>query len=709
MEKFKSIEYDYNHRTTRYTFYLDNILDIKKAIINLVGKSFINVIFFKEYKTRVEIKEFFLLELYYVFKLVKSDYPEFGINIGGIFLNNIIEFLETQTWLCNRRDVDTKKLFNLKNITTTMKYEPLEHQIAGFNKYEEIKQISNLSGYVLDAKPGTGKTYMSLALGELLEYDTIIIVAPKNTLFEVWKDSVSESLFKVNQSHIVLGSESDSYNNEKYIITHYEYIKKLLNNKKLIRKLKRLKPYLIIDEFHNFNEIKSERTQLLRKFVTYMKFDDIALLTGTPLKMKLKELVPMLYILDDKFPKSQEDFLKFYSNIYGVKQELIQYRFNLYRERIDKDIEGRPDIEILEYKVSLKNGNDYTTDNIDRRMEEYKENRLLELESNMDKHVNDFEQLLSISKKNMIYKKEENVNNIFKSYQTYVKTIRKHSNTGKLYLVYDIVNKATELEKMYILKNLDGVEKRKFRDVSAIVKYPKLKVLGEALGKILLGSRISCYNDLAKKINYENILKITHKKGLVFSNFVSVCENVMNECKREGYKPVGVYGDLVNELNTTVKKFNDLSTEYNPIVATYKSLSTGVPLTSANVLIIIDSALKNYILEQAISRSFRLGNNDKVTVLFVKLDTGTDYNITNRDTTILHNSIYNVELITGNKPIFDIPKNSVDFDITEEELTEDVKEIVDDIATTSFMEITNDMNHDLLDYIKKILKKITFK
>jgi len=969
MEDFKKIRYDYNHRTTRYTFYMNNIKKFKKALETVTGKSFTKYLFKNETTSKFEIREFFLLELHFVLKLIKSDYPSVGLDIGGIYLNNLIEFLETVTWLRNRYIVDTDKLFDLNHLKRNMKFLPMKHQLEGFKKYEEVKEMSNLSGFMLDAEPGTGKdlingtkvlvpngsrvieslkvgdvvigndglhtkvtgvypqgykeqikltfkdgresicglghlwetivndstmlldtyeiitlmdnnmkvsiplykpelsiskidviptsfklgvfidattklksihspigdyftlplsyrynllqgllsttmidftgntliykvkdirlakslievihsigdiatmeknkddydlhitsrnlkvyrkgyildindfnndlnlelvrhesigkfestcisvdnesklfviedylvthnTYMSLALSELLDYELVIIVAPKNTLHEVWLKSVTETLYKRKQTAVVLGTDSKEYNDEKFIITHYEYLKKLSLDKKLARRIKKLKPMLIVDEFHNFNEITSGRIQVLRDFVTYMKFTDIALLTGTPIKMRLKELIPMLYLVDNRFPKAREDFEDYYANLQGIKIDMIRHRFNLYKKRIQSTNTNKGEIEIKEFKISLKNGNDFTMEAISSRMTEYKHTRLLELESNMDSYKIEFNNLITQARTTMINKGLliKDIDATLKEYRTYVKTIKSYSDKGKLYRIYDIVNKASTIEKEFITKYLDGGFKKHFRHIASIVKYPKFKVLGEALGKILLGSRIECYKGLAENLEYKNLLGITNKKGLVFSNYVSVCDAVITKCRLEGFNPIGVYGEHMENLNSNVKLFNDLSTDVNPIVATYKGLGTGVPLTSANVVILIDTALRSFTLEQAISRSYRIGNNHKVTCIFIKLDTGTEYNITERDLYIVNTSEYNVEMITGNKPIYDIPRQTLespddDTDVISEELEEELEEV---ISTTLLNANLMDTNI-IIDYVKKIMKTI---
>ena len=1000
MEYFKSIGYEYNSRTKRYKIATDKSLEIFKALSKLVGKSSSRLLFVKPNKNSFEFYEFFLLELQYCLQLMQDTEHLLAVDIGGVVLTDLIDFINTRTWVSNRLQKNITSLFDFKHLEKDMKFQPLEHQLGVFTKYEEIKALNGLNGFLMDVGAGGGKalrndtlvltptkwvpietlnvgdtvigddgkhtvvtavypqgirklvnlqfedgrssnvdlnhlwdtnlgvkhtyeiisllkagtklsiplptqlnlfnttlkvhpyvigyflgytltendfkcknkeivrklnnklpeftvavpseveddkytlmlpydsgisellyeisytlpkeylessyenrlellkglidssgfsyigkvycivfgdklikqiqelawslgyktnisvnvieiignnldalfttpdkelvnkkyseedsglsitgyeeieddlatcitvnnksklfviedylvthnTYISLALSELLDYDLTIIIAPKSTVESPWVESVTETLYKTPQSYVVFNSKQSTYNNEKFIITHYEFLSKLMLDKKLARRIKRIKPCLIIDEFHNFNDLKSERATTLLTFIKYMKFKDTLLLTGTPIKYKFNEVKTMLFLLDTKFPKIESIFDSFYKNLTGIKLDLWRYRFNLYRERIENQSKSMGEIEISEYRVSVPNGEDFTLGNINKRMLDYRYKRLPELLKDMPKYQNRFESLLTIAESNS----KVPIKQSLKDYRSNIKLIRNKADSGRLYEIYNIVNETRELEKTYIYTNLDSLSKKEFRDLCSIVKYPKLKVIGEALGKILLGSRIKCYKAIATAVDYSNLVQLTNKKTLVFSNYVSVCQEVINECNKLGYKPLGVFGDNIKDLANIVKKINDLKSDNRVLAATYKSLSTGVPIPSANVVILIDLAFRNYQIEQSLSRAYRIGNDDKVDVFMCKLDTGTDLNLTDRDLFIVNTSEYNVEVITGTTPVYDIPKQPK---ASDEELAPVVEEVIENELLNEF-DASFGMDLNPLEVVKSFLRKI---
>ena len=720
MDKYRSINYNYNSRTKRYTLVTNKSLEVFNVISKLLGKSSASAMIVKLTKNSFDIYEFFLLELEFLLRELKDSRPDLGMLLGGPFINDLLGFIRKRSWVSDRYNKKSIDVLNSGNIIRYMKYKPLQHQMLSYEKYEEVKRMGNLRGYMLDAEAGVGKTYMSLSLGEALEYNYFIILAPKATLDEVWVKSVTESLFKTPQSVIKLNAKDNVYGGEKFIVTHYEYLNKLLEDKKLVRKLKRLKPMLIVDEFHNFNEITSMRTEKLLEFVKYMKLEDIVLLTGTPIKMNLYELKPMLYVLDDKFPPVVDKFDDFYRRLTPIKKDMLHYRFGLYKERIVKDKSNMPNITISEFKLHIEDAERFTIVNIRKRMEDYKSKRMAKIWDSYDAYESEFESLLQNMKMEMLNKGYSNkeINSFIRDYKSNIKVIQKHSKDKKLYLIQDILTMTTLMEKSTITKYLNSTDTKAFNNVKSIIKYPELKVLGEALGKILLGSRIECYNALAKELTYSNLLSLTNKKGLIFSNYVSVCKTVIERTIKEGYNPVGVYGDNVKDLTSTVKDFNNLDSPSNPIVATYKSLSTGVPLTSANVVILIDTALRSYLLEQAIARAWRIGNDEDVVVFMIKLDTGNKFNITERDLYIVNTSQMNVVDITGNEKSLDIPEQDIPLEIeenTEDEIIEEIEEEIEE-GLTSFINIdmVKEFNINLNDeskhnLIKTLMKKIIFK
>lgn len=603
-------------------------------------------------------------------------------------------------------------------------------KILNKQKYSKIDTL-NISGYTIipegdatciavDAKDKlfviedyivTHNTYMSLAMTESLHYDRTVIIVPKAVIDRVWVKSLKEELYKTEQSICMLGNGDKEYNGEKFLLTHYEYIPKLIKNTKILRQLRMYKPNMIIDEFHNFNEIDTERTENLLKLVNTVNFRDIFLLTGTPIKMTLKELVPMLYILDEKFPKVKDIFVNFYRDVKSeIFKNLIRYRFDNYRERIEKDDDILPPIDIEEYELTLPKSDKYLLDNITKRVVEYKKTRLKEIMDNLGIYTNTYNLLLTEAKNNLLINNKkytiDSIDKLFKEYESKIKIIHKSANDNTLKDIPEIVLYVKDFDNDIILPNISN--KKLFRDVRTIIKYPKYKVLGEALGKIILGTRIECYKELATTVDYDNILKMTDKKVLIFSNYVSVSLIAIDKCKNKGYNPLGVFGEHIPNLSDTVSKFMDINSGINPLVATYKSLSTGVPITVANVVLCLDIPFRSYLFDQAVSRVHRIGQSKKVYVLLVKLDTGSKHNITERDLYILNTSDFNVEAITGNQTPYDLPIQEIHPEDLDEEI--DVNEIEEEVKEIVLESVSKEFGiSKLSDFLKQIKNKIIVK
>ena len=719
MQNYNSIKYIFNTRTKRYTIYIKNALGIKDAVKKILGRSATNLLIIKEKVNQFDVYDFFMLELEYALDTIKETRPDLAVELGGIVINDLMGFIKTKTWLADRESQRSVNILNYSNIKAKMKFPPLPHQIGVFTKYESIKRLANLSGMLMDMGAGAGKTYSSLALAEALEYNNVIIVAPNNTLDDVWVKSVRDELYRAPQTHYVMDIKNKNYSKERFLILSYETLDKLAKDKKLLRALKRLKPMLIVDEFHNFNNIDSLRTNNLLTIVNKIKFEDIVLLTGTPVKMDLKEMKPMLYILDNKF----KPIVDRYDDFYRGKLHLFRNRFDVYRERISKDTSKLPKIELTEHKVTVPDGDRFTLATINKEVTEFKVERLSAILDKMDIYDAMFETILN----NVVATLMTNgigkvkATGYVNDYRRLVKTIRKHSNDKKLFLIPNIIVEARELEASLIIPNLTAADKATFKNIRSIKKYPELKVLGEALA-VLLRKRIECYDTLAKYLNYKNFTTLTNKKCIIFSSYVSTCKIAVKETSLLGYSPLGVYGDATSKLPIYVKKFNDLEDPSNPIVATYKSLSTGVPLLAGNVMILLDTPLRNYLLDQSVSRAWRIGQDKPVMVFMIKLDTGNVFNITDRDHFILNLSTQNVETITGNMTQYDIPEQMLETELDDgAELEEDddtseaIKDIEEEIISdmvkplTKLMSSSNTIYDPILgvtDFIRNIKFKL---
>jgi len=177
-------------------------------------------------------------------------------------------------------------------------------------------------------------------------------------------------------------------------------------------------------------------------------------------------------------------------------------------------------------------------------------------------------------------------------------------------------------------------------------------------------ARIDCYTELATKNGViRNYVDSTHKKTLVFSNYISVCDAVTNQAIEAGLTPIRVYGSAAKSLSKNVGIYNT-KPSVNPLVASYKSLSVGVPIVTANVIVIYGLPYRQYIFDQAIGRAWRTGQDSTVTVYIVELDTDGVPNITDRDFDIITFFRKEVHAITGSDDAVIIEKSpSLDLEL----------------------------------------------
>ena len=373
-KKFRTIEVMFQPRKRLYTFRVKYLPTIRNKASLVVSKYQAKYIFGRD-RLEFKIPEFGLLELEYILaELMDNEEYNKDLGLALISVKDLLEYIRLETWISARYS-SKKYPLDYKRITKVMKFNILPNQRPAFEMYENIKIMAGLRGALIDAAAGSGKTYMALALTEALHYDRTIIIAPRQTLEEVWVKSVSEQLYKKPQTYKVLTSKDRRFNKERFIIFHYEFLEKAANDPDLIRKLRRIKPNIIIDEFHNFNNIKSVRTNALLKFINAIDPEDVILLTGTPIKMEINELVPMLYVLDKKFPSAITFFYDLYKDYNPTSLKLLKYRFGLYRRRIEKDLSNIPPVTILEKKVKLKNYEKYLIETIQKDMQEYRDKR----------------------------------------------------------------------------------------------------------------------------------------------------------------------------------------------------------------------------------------------------------------------------------------------------------------------------------------------
>jgi hypothetical protein len=239
------------------------------------------------------------------------------------------------------------------------------------------------------------------------------------------------------------------------------------------------------------------------------------------------------------------------------------------------------------------------------------------------------------------------------AFDQYVRNVRTVQTTDPRDCPEEI--KATNIyEKTVIAPKLKDQEMRVlFKDVKSIIKYTALKIQGECLGRVLGKKRMECTLSLATHFDYAKYIESTEKKTVVFTSYVEVLEKAQKTITELGYQPLVVYGKTNSELNAIVTMF-ETDKNINPIIATYNSLSTAVPLTVADAMIMLNAPFRDYVHQQAISRIHRLGADTQVYVYIAFLDTGAQPNMSTRTIDILRWSQSQVEAIMGIKSPFEV-------------------------------------------------------
>lgn len=557
-------------------------------------------------------------------------------------LAKIREHLINDTWFINTTKTPISKL-NFDQLKHFV-YEPLVFQKEFLLNYDKLTQQFNLNGFLFAGAAGSGKTLASLNLMYCLEVDQIIIITPKNAIHRVWEDTLKTKI-KTPPSYYISSSGKDYRGNERVCIYHYEDLHKALKNHSGTNK----RVGIILDESHNLNEITSMRTNLFIDLAKETYCKDVLWLSGTPIKAMAKETIPLFRTIDPLFNEDVEEmFKRIYRGDAGKAVEILNNRLGAVSFVVTKAELKLSDPIIQSIKIAIPNGEKFTLDAIKVEMSkfiteryEYYKNREKEDEKFYFDQLAYYENTIKFDRK----KAEE-----FKQYIRFVKIIR---NTKVYYEVSQEMLYCNRFEAQNIIPALLPENRNRFKEVKSIVKYLSLKIKGECLGRVIGGARIACHKEIAKYLDYLSITETTEKKTIIFTSYVDILKEVEIACKQQGLIPTLVYGQTNKSLSSIIHDF-ETKEAINPLIATFDSLSTAVPLTMCDVMIMINVPFRDYELQQAISRIHRIGATTQTYVYTVFLDTGNKPNISTRSKEILQWSQSEIEKILGVKAPFEL-------------------------------------------------------
>ena len=603
------------------------------------SKRLTNNIFRKITGNGFVIDEFFALELYYILQGMIDNPKRRLINIR--LLKDLQTKLKLNTWLKNIDQTfpDRLNFEMLKEMTLT----PMEGQLAFMKTHSQAWDRYGFRGSLLAGTAGSGKTFTTLATAHCLGAERVVVVCPKNAVNTVWTASVIDK-FKNPQTYWTAESGLP-YKGQRFAIFHYETVDQLLELQKEFRNKKLV---VILDESHNLADLKALRTQRFVEFCLNSDSKDIIYASGTSFKASSVEAIPIFTVIDPRFNRFvAERFKAIFKGNVSKATEILANRINNMSTKITKQQLNLAEPYFYELPVKMPNGEDYTLASIAVVMEafikervEYYKGRKKEDEAFFYEWVEKaYQQVLNATP----FTQRKEVTVAYNTYLANVKAIIKCG--GDLRPVLDEIRYCSAYEINTILPNLPNKEiKDKFKDVRSVVKYVRLKIQGECLGRVLGGMRIKAHVDMAAFIDYEKIFNSTERKTVVFTSFIEVAEAVVERLKGTQFTSIGVYGKLTGQLTKSVEIFGR-NPEVNPLVATFASLSTAVPLVMADTMILVNVPFRNYVLEQAVSRIHRLGQTSQTVVWTAILDTGKEPNISSRNIDILKWSQEQVEKI----------------------------------------------------------------
>jgi SNF2-related domain len=548
--------------------------------------------------------------------------------------------LEENTWL--KRITEEVKPFLDRSKLNLFDKTPLPHQSKFFDIYEDRVQRYGLTGYLLSAAPGSGKTMMGLYLAEMCHASAVIMVVPKNAVHKVWQRTLQEEYKKPQQAWVA--SDGLPYKRQKYIIVHYEGLEKAMA---AIKSANLSNPVVILDESHNLNESESLRTQLFVQMCKQIAAKHVLWSSGTPLKALGYEAIPLLRTIDPLFtPDAEQRFKKIFGREAKRALDILRNRIGFISFRVEKGefVDNKAKTHIL--KVSMPGSQAYTLATVRKEMQAFVEQRLKHYKSNFRDYEKIYDRALDIHEDTL---KTPEQKNAFKIYEKYIKQIRKGFDAGTM---AEMSRYCNNYELKEIIPSLPQEMRETFKSARSVIKYVELKVMGEALGTVLGKKRAQCHVEMIPYIEPEKIVEQADKKTLVFTSFVAVVTALQSYFTKKGFFPIAVYGETNKDLAAHVTKF-DNDPKANPLNATYKSLSTAVPLISANTVIFTNLPFREYELTQAEARVDRLGQDTPVHFYRCQLDTGDEPNISTRAGDILEWSKEQVAAIMGTeyKPI----------------------------------------------------------
>ena len=642
-----------------------------------IGSKMLYNILDKSSRWEMKFQKFYLPDMYHVvLELLNNDKFKRRI-VSRSKLQKLKELFETIPLvqniklIQNTKDEDIPKVNKsiLKNIFVPG-FKLFEHQDKFIDNCLFKSKLMDLRGYLLDAGPGLGKTINSIALMELLGADKIIVVCPKKAVIDVWEETINRiyskpqtynlSIDSVKSGKVKLANFSlDS----KFMVCHFEALDKLVSS---LRNIPNARYTVVLDEAHNLNSYKSQRSTLFRELNKIVNPYFCLWMSGTPLKALGSETMTMFETIDKLFTP---EVVKSFNSVFGISgvyaASVMANRLQLVKATIKAQGSG---VEQFTYqsKVALPDAWKYTLTTIREEMKKYIRERTAFYNEFREEYIEEYFESIEEFKVNLGSNFDTKMQIALDEYLAKTKELHNGYNpTSPVHKQYII--DCNYFEDKVIIPILSNKTKKIFRKAKSVYKYVELTIIGETLGNVIGRKRTECNKAIVEamaksftvlneesKETYETnlgeVISDAEAKTLIFTDYVDVLKRCNEILTEEGFHPITIFGETTTTigLSNQVKQFKENS-KINPLITTFKTLSEAVPLTEANTVIFLNLPFRSGTYDQAVKRANRIGQTKDVHLYEVTLDTGGEENISTRNLDILKWSEEQVSILMGDK------------------------------------------------------------
>ncbi|QAX96243.1 hypothetical protein [Vibrio phage vB_VmeM-Yong XC32] len=591
-----------------------------------------NSIFIDLSARQLVFHSFFAVEVLYILEVLKKRQTK----TSNSAIEEMSRAIYENTWIKKAQERSPLSI-NWSAISRDMNVTLLESQRNFIVNYSRYVPKMNLNGMMLAAPPGTGKTIAGFSFSLAMSADITIFAVPKNSLTEVWEETI-KTRFKKKQKYWISTRGDNPTGKEKYIICHYESLQKLVD---IAPRLASKNVVIWLDESHNFNEESSTRTNRFVSLCKQSRAEHVVWASGTPLKAIGKEAVPFLTTTDPLFTEAvRKPFIGIFGSTKARALDILHNRLTKVTFKVEKATVVNNEKEEYVTHIKTKDSHLYTLMQVRQDVKAFVQERNVHYQAEMPEIVRRTQELLS-NFETTRKTQEEKV--AYRNYRFMVEEVRKGLN---MELHKDWLPLMKRYEKEEIEPTMDMATKKEFRKLISRYKYIVLVIRGEALGLVVTRKRIDAIKSLVAESPFGSIINQSEKKTLIFTSYVDVANAVKDKVKGQGFEPLMVYGSTNLQLTDIMTKLKE-DPKANPLIATYASLSTAVPVIECNTVVLCDEAFRVHIRKQAISRVDRLGQDAKVHVVSLLLDTRPDDNITTRSLDIMKWSKEMVDQMLG--------------------------------------------------------------